>query len=239
MLILSPLVACNPPESEPDGSGVVLEAFEAHSTSATEQYEGSVDEGTFGVTGGDRDWTLTGEDGAVVTVHAPGGSDFAGLDGQELAIELGSAWGDDTRPVLIESAEGVEFLAQTEESYGPAHDLYGASFARWGDELATGEVQDDYGAYTLSYREAVFETDTGDVVVLPGEPTEVVVGGQRWRLVVHASFKVTAYPEAMPGCGGGTDSTLSFEMRRLSAEPDLAVRAAAEGARLAGRHSCG
>jgi hypothetical protein len=60
-----------------------------------------------------------GADGPVVEFHVPGGSDLAVLEGAALDIELGDAWGDDTRTVQIDDESGPRFLVQLDADYGP------------------------------------------------------------------------------------------------------------------------
>lgn len=234
------LVACS---AESSGSATQLEAFEASSDQQADPYEGSEVSGDAVVTGGDRDWTLAvsspGGDAANVTVHAPGASDLSSLDGDPLTIVLGDAWGSDTRTVDISDDAGPVFYGQPRMDYGPATDAFGTEFAAFGDEIATGTMTDDYGDYSVSYRKAVFQTDDGAVEALAGEPFEAQVGGATWRIVVHASFQVTEYPDAMPGCGGGTGTTLSFEMLRVEDTPSLEKLTPLSGGLLAGQSHCG
>lgn len=228
------------PAGEP---AVQLEAFEASNDQQADPYEGSEATGTTAVTGSDRDWILAvrGADEGVssIAVHTSGASDLSGLDGEDLTVTLGGAWGSDTRTLAIVDTAGPVFYGQPELGYGPAFDAFGADFVAFGDEIGTGTMEDDYGEYTVSYRKAVFQTDDGAVEAFAGEPFEANVSGVTWRIVVHASFEVTKFPEAMPGCGGGTGTTLSFEMLRVVESPTLDPLSPAAGGLLAGQSHCG
>jgi hypothetical protein len=207
-----------------------------------DEYEGAVlagDDAT--IAGGDRDWSVTVNAGATsptVDLHVPGASDLSVLEGASLDIELGEAWGDETRTVRIDDESGPRFLVQTSEG-GPASDLFGAAFVAFGDEVGTGTMKDEYGRWGVSYRVAVFETDDGAVEANPGEPFVATIDGRDWRIVVHASFEVTSQPASVPGCGGGIGTTLSFEMLAVETPPALDAIAPLSGARTAGQHVCG
>ncbi|MCB9686532.1 MAG: hypothetical protein H6738_08480 [Alphaproteobacteria bacterium] len=221
-----------------------LEASEAVNDRQAEPYEASEAAGLALVSGADRDWTLVLTDGqdaeTTVSLHLPGGSDLSSLDARDLDVALGGAWGDDTRAVAVSDEQGLAFVVQPDAEFGPATDAFGADLVAWGEELGRGKMSDDYGSYTVAYRSARFQTDDGAVDALPGEPFEAVFDGVRWRVVVHASFEVLTMPKEMPGCGGGTSSTLSFEMIRVD-EATVAMDALAPlpGARMAGQHHCG
>ncbi len=194
------------------------------------------------VSGGDRDWSVAVDaDGtaAMVAFHVPGASDLSVLEGASLDIELGDAWGDDTRRVRIDDASGPRFLVQLDADYGPASDLFGADFVSFGDEVGTGTMTDDYGKWGVSYKKAVFQTDDGSVEADPGQPFVATIDGEDWRIVVHGSFEVTDEPNELPDCGGGIGTTLSFEMLKVDATPPTAPVAPLAGARTAGHHSCG
>lgn len=231
------LLACSPVQEAPEQ----LEAFEATNDQATDEYEGSEAAGPTVVSGGDRDWTLVvgGESPATVAVHASGGSDLSTLDGRELSITLGGAWGSNTRSVAISDDTGPLFFGQPDSDYGPATDAFGADFVTFGEEVTKGQLSDDYGTYNVTYRYAEFETDDGAVAALPGEPFEATIDGETWRISVHAAFEVTKYPNMMPGCGGGTDTTLSFEMVLLDGAAVLEPLSPLDGARMSGQNHCG
>ncbi|MCA9489612.1 MAG: hypothetical protein KC621_06800 [Myxococcales bacterium] len=240
LLLASTLAACAG-HGEPVDQ---LEAAEAVNDRQVEAWDASEAAGLALVTGADRDWVLVltdelGEE-TTVSLHVPGGSDLSALDAHDLDVALGGAWGDDTRSVAITDDQGLAFVVQPDAEFGPATDAFGADLVRWGDEVGRGKLSDDYGDYTVAYRSARFTTDDGEVDALPGEPFEAVVDGVRWRVVVHASFEVLTMPDEMPGCGGGTSSTLSFEMVRID-EATLAFEPLSplQGARMAGQHHCG
>lgn len=239
VLLSASLAGCAPAA----GDVTQLEAFEASNDQQSDPYEGSEVAGTASVSGADRDWTLAfpgeGEGITTVTVHAPGESDLSGLDAEALTVTLGGAWGSDTRTVAIVDGAGPVFLGQPGKDYGPATDAFGVGFVDFGDEVGTGRMSDDYGEYEVSYRSARFQTDDGEVEALAGEPFEAALDGDSWRIVVHASFEVTKYPDAMPGCGGGTSTTLSFEMLRIADAPRLDRLTPASGRLLAGQSHCG
>lgn len=240
LLLATALVACNG-HGEPVEQ---LEAPEAVNDRQAEPMDASEAAGLALVSGAGRDWTLlltdTEGEETTVTVHVPGSSDLASLDARELDVALGGAWGDDTRSVAVSDDQGLAFVVQPDASYGPATDVFGADLVAWGDEIGRGKMHDDYGDYTVAYRTAVFQADSGPVDALPGEPFDAAFGGVRWRVVVHASFEVLTMPNEMPGCGGGTSSTLSFEMFRIGdAVPALEPLEPLEGARMAGQHHCG
>jgi hypothetical protein len=220
-----------------------LEAPEAsHDVSEPENAVSIVGDDAF-VEGAGREWSVgvmvDAENGDVTVFHLPGESDLSVLEGASLAIELGTAWGDDTRTVRIDDESGPRFLVQTGEEAGPATDLFGADFVSFGDEVGTGTMEDEYGTWKVAYHEAVFETDDGEVAANPGEPFVATIDGEDWRVVVHASFEVTKTPAALPGCGGGISTTLSFEMLKVDATPRTEPLAPLAGARTSGHHSCG
>lgn len=218
-----------------------LEAFEASNDQAPHPHEGSMAAGLASVSGADRDWTLTlaAPDGglATVTVHAPGRSDLSMLDGHELGVKLGGAWGADTRDLEIDDDGVAVFYGQPFIEYGPASDAFGADLVAFGDETGTGSISDDYGDYEVSFRTAVFQTDDGAVEVNPAEPFLATIEGGTWRVVVHASFTVTKFPDAMSDCGGATFTTLSFEMVR-DQTPELEPVAPQPGGLFAGQIPC-
>ena len=133
--------------------------------------------------------------------------------------------------------EEVVFLAQVREA-GFATDIFGDDFVRYGDEETVGVIHHEYGDYTISSRSVVFRGDDGDVVASSGKPVDATIEGARWRIVVHAAFQVTEYPDEMPGCGGGVSDTLSFEMVRVSEEPALTLVEPLEDLPQAGEYSC-
>jgi hypothetical protein len=239
LLITIALLACDSPSGEqPDQ----LEAPEA-SYEQKDPYEGASISGEDAVvSGSDRDWSVAVTDGGTVPMvafHVPGASDLSVLEGGSLDIELGSAWGDDSRTVRIDDETGPRFLVQLDADGGPATDLFGADFVSFGDEVGTGTMDDDYGTWEVSYKKAVFQTDDGGVEAKPGEPFVATIGGVDWRIVVHGSFEVTKTPDTLPGCGGGIGTTLSFEMLAVVTPPALDAVAPLAGARTAGHHSCG
>lgn len=239
-LALFPLAlftGCSDPDAE---QAIRLESFSA-ADGATDDWEARSYDGVAAVTGADRDWQIALDlgDGTTesVAVHAPGQSDLAFLNGGELSVELGNVWGSNPRDFAVDDAEGPAFLAQVHET-GVASEAFGDGFARYGDAIGSGTIAHEYGDYGVSYTEVRIATDDGEVSALPGEPIDVSVGGQRWRIVVHAAFEVTEYPDAVPACGGGVSDTLSFEMVRLATEPPLDPISPADGAHLAGEYSC-
>jgi hypothetical protein len=195
------------------------------------------------VEGAGRDWSVgvmvDDANEEVTELHVPGESDLSVLEGASLTIELGTAWGNDTRTVRIDDESGPRFLVQTAEEFGPASDVFGAGFVAFGDEVGTGTMEDEYGTWKVAYREAVFETDDGAVAASPGEPFVASIDGDDWRIVVHGSFEVTDTPNELPGCGGGIETTLSFEMLKIDATAPTEPLAPLAGARTAGHHTCG
>jgi hypothetical protein len=239
LLIAIALLGCDTTSGEqPDQ----LEAPEA-SYEQKDKYDGASISGDDAVvSGGDRDWSVAVTDGGTVPMvafHVPGASDLSVLEGGSLDIELGGAWGDDTRTVRIDDETGPRFLVQLDADGGPATDLFGADFVSFGDEVGTGTMEDDYGTWEVSYKKAVFATDDGAVEANPGEPFVATIDGQDWRIVVHGSFEVTKTPDTLPGCGGGIGTTLSFEMIAVVTQPPLDAVAPLSGARTVGHHSCG
>jgi hypothetical protein len=239
MFALFTLVACDPSTSS-DADDTRLEAFGA--TDARSDYDGTETTGTTAVSGSERDWTLTVDPGDGTTVpigiHSPGKSDLSILDTHALTIELGEAWGDDQRNVAITDEDGLVYVAQHTEG-GPATDVFGDDLVAYGTDLGSGTLSDEFGDYDVEYYAAKFQTDDGPVEARAGTPIEAKLGGQTWRIVVHASFDVTKYPDEMPGCGGGIYSTLSYEMLRVGTTPDVARVSADPSLRLAGEYSCG
>ena len=239
LLITIALLGCDTTSGEqPDQ----LEAPEAVYGDTDPEDSASITGENAVVSGGDRDWSVEVTDGAkasTVAFHVPGGSDLSVLEGAALDIELGDAWGDDTRRVRIDDESGPRFLVQLDADYGPASDLFGADFVSFGDEVGTGTMKDDYGTWKVSYKKAVFATDDGAVEADPGEPFVATIDGKDWRIVVHASFEVTDEPNELPDCGGGIGTTLSFEMFAVETPPALDAVAPLSGARTAGHHSCG
>lgn len=239
--LLTLAIACEPTQQIDQFQPDQLEAPLATNDQVEESMEESEASGVASISGADRDWTLALEDESAavstLTIHVPGGSDLSLYDGVALSISLGNAWGDDTRTVALSDEAGLAFIVQPDLGYGPAFDAFGSGLVDYGDEIATGTVSDDYGQYEVSYRMARFQTDEGAIDALPGEPFEALLDGTTWRIVVHASFEVTESPDTMPGCGGGTSSTLSFEMQRVEAA-SLEPRSRAPGAGMAGQHHC-
>lgn len=240
VLSLFVVVACDTTEAPEQ-----LEASYATNDQLEDHYDESSASGLASVSGADRDWSIVfvGEDEVTTTLglHLPGGSDLSAYDGQSLSVDLGWAWGDDSRWIGISDEDGLALIVQPNHLQGPAADTFGLDFVGYGDEISTGKLSDEYGTYKVSYRYARFQTDDGPVDVLPGEPFEARIDGQDWRVVVHASFEVTDKPKDMPGCGGGISDTLGYEMQRLdeAAEPSLDLRLRDAGAEMAGKYSCG
>ena len=243
MVLFALLAACTDTDPAADGdfAGARLEAFGATDPRSVDGEESSAS-GPAAVTGEQRDWTLTvtleDDTDVAIAIHVPGRSDLSALDGRTLAVELGNSWNDDRRNVEIADEDGAAFYAQHTQG-GPATTAFGDDFVAYGDELGTGELEDEYGTYAVTYHTARFQTDDGEIDAYPGEPFEADIGGQRWRVVSHAAFEVTDYQDTMPGCGGGLESSLSFEMLRISDDPDLEPVSAAQDRPLAGEGSCG
>jgi hypothetical protein len=238
-LLTIALLACDTTSGDqPDQ----LEAPEAAYGDTDPEDSASISGDDATVSGGDRDWSVAVDaDGPaeMVALHVPGASDLSVLEGASLDIELGGAWGDDTRTVQIDDESGPRFLVQLYDDNGPATDLFGADFVSFGEEVGTGTMKDDFGKWGVSYKKAVFQTDDGAVEADPGEPFVATIDGAEWRIVVHGSFEVTDEPSELADCGGGIGTTLSFEMLKVDATPPTAPVAPLAGARQVGHHSCG
>lgn len=237
--LLLALVACTPD----GGDSTRLEAFSA--SDGTSSWDETAYTGATTVTGQGRDWSLAvaADDGttSTVTVHTPGESDLSSLSGMALTTTLASVWGTNPRDVEIDTVAGDEpaaprFLAQIYD-HGVATDQFGEDFVAYGDVVGTGTITDEYGDYTVEYHAVTFQTDDGTVTAEAGVPVELTIDGQSWRVVVHAAFQVTEYPEALPGCGGGVSDTLSFELLYEPPSPVFDTLSPL-GDALAGEYSC-
>lgn len=230
------LAAC----SDQSGGSLRLEALSADNADAPSQ-ERLAYAGIAAISGADRDWSIgVGiSDGSTETValHAPGASDLSFLDGRDVTVTLGEVWGSNPRDVGITDGEELAFVAQVQES-GFATELFGDDFVRYGDEVTVGVIHHEYGDFGISSRDVIFTTDSGEVVASAGEPIDATVDGARWRIVVHAAFQVTEYPDEMPGCGGGVSDTLSFEMVRVAEAPSVTLVEPLEALPLSGEYSC-
>jgi hypothetical protein len=230
---------CDSPSGEqPDQ----LEAPEAF-FEQKDPYEGASISGEDAVvSGSDRDWSVAVTDGGTVPMvafHVPGASDLSVLEGGSLDIELGSAWGDDSRTVRIDDETGPRFSSSSMPTVVPrpissertsSRSATRSARARWTTTTARGRSR--------TRRQCSGPTTVG-VEAKPGEPFVATIEGVDWRIVVHGSFEVTKTPDTLPGCGGGIGTTLSFEMLAVVTPPALDAVAPLAGARTAGHHSCG
>lgn len=241
LIVALSLVACTTPET---GDTTRLESLRATDGTAASE-DGATYAGLTAVTGEDRDWTLSIDDGAGTTtkvdVHAPGASDLSVLDGVDLETSLGYAWGSNPRDVVVTTVAGDEpaaprFLAQVRR-VGLVSNLLGEDFADFGEAVGTGTIQAE-GAWGVEYHDVVFQTDDGEVVAKAGEPVELTIDGATWRTVVHTAFVVTEEPDVTKDCGGGASDTLSFEMVYEPPAPALDPLEAV-GTDLAGAYTCG
>jgi hypothetical protein len=148
-------------------------------------------------------------------LHTPGATPLDSLDGVEATIEL-SDMGMGGRSIVISDDDGPLYVGSLGDGPGldAVREIFGEGFVTWGDEVGT---QTD-GTFVWTYAPAVFATDNGEVELQPGEVDSIVVDGVEWRVVVSASYEVSANPDAdeMPGCS--PESMLGFELLRV-AEP--------------------
>jgi hypothetical protein len=171
----------------------------------------------FAVSGSDRDYWLTSDDGAVeIAVHTPTGADLTALDGASLTFEGG---GDIASVATWRASDGApRWLAyRSEGELDPAVDeWFGTGFADLGE--VQGEERIGSEGVNRRYHEAVFQTDDGPVALIPGQVDTLVVGGVQWRVGVVAAF--LDYPLSNVRCA--YFPTLSYELLRVDApvEPE-------------------
>jgi hypothetical protein len=172
----------------------------------------------FAVSGSDRDYWLTSEDGAVeIAVHTPTGADLTVLDGTSLTFEGG---GDIASVATWRASDGApRWLAYRGEGEGDSalDEWFGAGFADLGEVLAEERLGSE--GVNRRYHEAVFQTDDGPVALTPGQVDTLVVDGVQWRVGVVAAF--LDFPLSNVKCA--YFPTLSYELLRVDApvEPEL------------------
>jgi len=196
-----------------------LEALsvEVVSTSvAADHVDGFAVTGLLSVSGEGRDFHLrvVGDNEASLDLHLPGESELTLLDGRTVTLELtGAVYGVGDRGVAIYDGSGLVFLAQNSWDDSLGAGWFGESFATWGEPLFS-ERRD--GA-TWTYTTAIFQDDSGEVELLPGEVVGLRARGQEWRAVVNAAWLVEDVGLFDTACAGPGD-LLSFELLRAETE---------------------
>lgn len=199
-------------------TGVVPEQLDAFRADLSDgNYDELVTSGELSVRGEGSDFTLA-IDGQAIRVHSPGLSDLMTLDGQELQVSLSWAGLHGERSAWVADDHGPVYIADAGWGIPEVDVAFGEGFASWGQTVAT--ARDDQ--YDWSWTQVDFRTDAGVVSLLPGEVASFRVNGDLYRVVVLAAYQVDARPMAALPCGGISDM-LSYEMMRVTSEPEPQV----------------
>jgi hypothetical protein len=197
-----------------------LEAFSAVPDGLEDDYKGATVEGTLAATGSlaDFDLAVAPTDGSpvvTVTVHSPGHSMLADLDGISVRTVLSDMGLDGERSLFLFDEHGPLYIGNVGFSETDVAALFGTGFAAFGETVGTHRDKQ----YDWTYTTGVFQTDDGPVSLLPGEADTFLIGGDTWRMVVIAAYQVDPRPNAALPCGGISD-LLSYEMLRVTTAPE-------------------
>lgn len=167
-------------------------------------------EGTLAVADlGGGDWSVTvGE--TALTIHSSSRADLSGLNGVEGSVTVER--GLNLNTVQIADAEGVRFVSTLRDD---GSTWFGAPTWRRGAVIGRGDILNEYDEpNAVRFTETVVAGDDGEVVLLPGEPTSVRIGGKAFRVTVLASYE--AVNEARSKCG--MSDMLAIELVRTDAD---------------------
>ena len=222
------VTACSGADPSPEVQGPTgeaveqLEAAEMHLADATsDPFQAVSASGASTVTGAERDFSLTVADASgdvTIALHVPGMSDLTSFDGRAVDVELTGAGLHEERAVFVSDDAGPLFIVDDGWHQSEVEALMGQGFASWGETV--GERTDEQ--YDWTYTKGVFQTDDGEVALLPGEAQTIQIDGVSWRVVVIAAYQVNPHPDAALPCGGISD-LLSYELLRLDTPAPAAV----------------
>ncbi len=178
------------------------------------------------------DWSIAVE-GVEVVWHSASRADLSILDGRDLRLEVDENGGQVGDARLLE--DGAPVLVA---SVGDGAEVFGREVWTFGASIGGGVVVNEYDEATrVVFHEAVIHADDGDVVLLPGEPTPVVLDGATFRATVIAAYRIEPTGgDEQAGCG--PSDLLSVELLRTETTVEEApLTRPAE--RLAPMSSCG
>lgn len=181
--------------------GSLAPAMEDNSLESASVQGDGADEGTATLEGalavadaGGGDWTVT-VDGTALTVHSPSRADLSSLDGVEGTVTV--ARDLDLSSVAISDADGVRFVSTVADD---GSTWFGAPRWKRGEVLGRGDIVNEYDEpNAVRFTDVVVSGDDGDVVLLPGEPASIAIGGATYRVTVVAAYE--AINETGAKCG--------------------------------------
>ncbi len=182
--------------------------------------------GRLSATGGENgDWQLTVGD-VTWQYHSPSRVDFSELDGDEVTVWSSDAFRAGASLVITDAAGPVFVQTTSPGEDGSAH--FGRPVWVQGDPLGRGTIEDGFetgSAFELQdvkFTDVVVTSDSGDVHVLPGEPTSLPIEGDTWRFAV-----LSAYVAVNPGNSKcGAPDVLAVELIRTEGDPGPALQRA-------------
>jgi hypothetical protein len=197
-----------------------LERVDVQMRAGGDSFEAVTRAGTLRISGKERDFQLTVDDGAEplsVDVHSPGISNLAALEGKQAQLDLSVAdLATGTRTVLASDEAGPLYAADHGTGRAVLEASFGKDFVSYGDEVG----REERDGWDYVYRKARFTTDDGPVDLLPGDARTLPFKGSLYRVAVVAVYQSEPQPETpVPGCGG-SDDLLSYEMLRVEAPSD-------------------
>jgi len=159
----------------------------------------------------------------TATLHSPGKVDLSRFSGDELTLTVSSSWRSYPAVVLSNASQVIYVAGGLFDAL--ITDQFGPDFVDWG-EAAGSENKD---GYRWTYHAVQFQTDAGQIELLPGDAQVHEIDGQLWRIVV-----VTAYQTEWVGVGpqvscGGPGILLDFEMELMEAAIDDELLTRPEG----------
>ncbi|MCB9743206.1 MAG: hypothetical protein H6741_14290 [Alphaproteobacteria bacterium] len=213
MTLLALLLACGgsaPAPEQLSAGGAVLEA-------EVDEYTAVEISGTLSLSGEDGSYpaTITDSEGVSLgfTLATPTQADLSDLDGAEVDAQLLIFGFEENRSLLLSDAEGPLYVLDAGFSAEEVNALFGAEVVSFGAEAA----KDRDSTWTWSYTSLRLSTDDGEVELLPGEVTEVLIQGATYRATAIAAYDREARPNAaLPGCPVLED-VLSYELQRVEA----------------------
>lgn len=212
------------------GADDQLESVEVGTTLAQEEPTDLSLSGPLAVSGADADWVLSITDETLaqavdVVVHNPGRSDLSLLSGVQVQAELHGDWFAEHYSLVLRDASGPAFVLDMGLHQAESDALFGEGFARPGEVLGSDEDE----TWATEYTSLLFQTDAGEVELLPGEVEVLQIGGAAWRVVAIAAWTREPQPGAsLPGCPVA-EELLSYEMLRVAVEEEASLLTRPEG----------
>jgi hypothetical protein len=144
--------------------------------------------GDLAVAPGDADGDWTFAIGKLnVTYHSPSRADLSILGGKSTLTIVPDIDGS-LDAVVISDSDGVAFAASVYSGYD-GRTFFGRSVWTLGDAIGKGTINSEGEADDVIFREVLLAADDGDLVLLPGEPTDATIEGSDYRVTVVAAFE--------------------------------------------------